>query len=187
VRGVVVVAAWSPGVVVVAAGVPGVVVAAGVPGVVVAAGVPASVLAAVFARAREVVVFAGGLAVVLSGRAGGVFDRVGAFVVGRELAAVVFGRVPGPDAVDWVPGSSEAAPEASVPSAVAGHASVSVASALAWSRPVEAASAACGRPAVRAWLSVSAGCLLAERLGAGPVPPPGELSPGVPFSEVTAP
>jgi hypothetical protein len=158
-----------------------------VPGVVLAAGVPASVLAGVFGRAREVVVFARGLAVVLPDRADGVFDRVPAVVVGPEVAAVVFGRAPGPDAADWVPGSSEAAPEASAPSAVAGHASVSMASALAWSRPVEAGPAACGRPAVRAWLSVSAGCLLPARLGAGPVPRPGELSPGVPFSEVTAP
>jgi hypothetical protein len=162
-------------------------VAAGLSGAVVVAGVPASVLAAGFARAREVVVLARGLGVVPSDRAGGVFDREPAVVAGREVAAVVFGRVPGPGAVDWVPGSSEAAPEASVPSAVAGHDSASVASTLAWSRPVEAASAACGRPAVRAWRSVSAGCLLAARLGAGPVPPPGELSPGVPFSEVTAP
>ena len=178
--------AGVPGAVVAAAWVLGAVLAAGSPGVVLAAGVPASVLAVGFARAREVVVFARGLAVVPSDRAGGVFDRDPAVVAGREVAAVVFGLVPGPGAVDWVPGSSEAAPEASGPSAVAGHASASVASALAWSRPVEAVSAACGRPAVRAWRSVSAGCLLA-RLGAGPVPPPGELSPGVPFSEVTAP
>ena len=120
--------------------------AAAVPGVVLAAGVPASVLAGVFGRAREVVVFARGLAVVLPDRADGVFDRVPAVVVGPEVAAVVFGRAPGPDAADWVPGSSEAAPEASAPSAVAGHASVSMASALAWSRPVEAGPAAAAGP-----------------------------------------
>ena len=141
----VVVAARLPGVVL-AAGLPGVVLAAGLPGVLVAAGVSASVLGGVFGRAREVVVFARGLAVGLPDRADGVFDRVPAVVVGPEAAAVVFGRVPGPDAVDGVPGSSEAAPEASAPSAVAGHASVSMASALAWSRPVEAGPAGLAGP-----------------------------------------
>jgi len=37
------------------------------------------------------------------------------------------------------------------------------------------------------WLSVPADCVLAARLGAGSVPCPAELSPGIPFSEVTAP
>jgi len=40
---------------------------------------------------------------------------------------------------------------------------------------------------VRAWRTALARCLRPARLGAGPVPPPVELSPGIPFSDVTGP
>jgi hypothetical protein len=36
-------------------------------------------------------------------------------------------------------------------------------------------------------LAARAGCLPAVRLGAGPVPPPVEFSPGFPFTDVTGP
>ena len=167
---------------------------------------------AVFARARDVAVFARGLAVAFPGRAGAVLpgragavlaDRAGV-VFGRALAvflvredaavvsdpedaAVVFDREPGPDAVDRVLAAGKSDGAGLVPPAAGGRASDPVASGLAWSWPGEAALADRGRPAARGWLIVPAGCLLAARLGAGPVPCPVELSPGIPFSEVTAP
>jgi len=157
--------------------------------------VPSPALGAVFARARDVAVFARGLAaafprradVVLSDRAGVVLpDRAGV-VFDREDAAVVFDREPGPDAVDRVLAAGKPDGAWPVPPAAGGRASDPVASALAWSWSAEAALADRGGLVARGWLSVPAGCLLAARLGAGPVPCPGELSPGIPFSEVTAP
>jgi hypothetical protein len=115
-------------------------------------------------------------------------DREDAAVVfDREDAAVVFDREPGPDAVDRVLAAGKPDGAWPVPPAAGGRASDPVASPLAWSWSAEAALADRGGLAARGWLSVPAGCLLAARLGAGPVPCPGELSPGIPFSEVTAP
>ena len=132
----------------------------------------------------------------LPDRAGVVFDRVlavflvredAAVVSDPEDAAVVFDREPGPDAVDRVLVAGKSDGAGPVPPAGGGRASDPVASGLAWSWSAEAALADRGRLAARGWLSVPAGCLLAARLGAGPVPCPVELSPGIPFSEVTAP
>jgi hypothetical protein len=140
-------------------------------------------------------VFSDRAGVVLSDRAGVVFDRVLAACLDREDAAVVFDwedaavgfdREPGPDAVDRVLAAGKPDGAWPVPPATGGRASDPVASAP-WSWSAEAASADRGRLAARGWLSVPAGCLLAARLGAGPVPCPEELSPGIPFSEVTAP
>jgi len=146
--------------------------------------------AAVLARVRDVAVFARGLAAVSSDRAAGVFFAlVPGVVPDPEPAAVAFDRAPGPEPVGRVPVAvnPEAAAPAPVPSVADGRESGPVASALPWSRSAEAGLAARGRLAARVWLSVPAGCLLAARLGAGPVPLPVEPSPGVPFSEVTAP
>jgi hypothetical protein len=147
-----------------------------------------SPLAADLARAREVAVFDRALAVVLPGRApGDGFARALAVVPDREAAAG-FARAPGAGPVGRFPaaGNPEAAVAVSGP-AVTGRAGGPMASVLPWSRSAEAALAARGRLAARAWLSVPAGCFSAPRLGAGPVPRPVEPSPGVPFSEVTAP
>jgi hypothetical protein len=146
-------------------------------------------------RARDVAVFARGLAaafpgragVVLPDRAGVVFDRVLAVFFDCEDAAVVFDREPGPDAVGRVLAVGRPDGAGPVPSAVGGRASDPVAGALAWSWSAEAALADRGWLAARGWLSMLAGGLLAARLGAGPVPCPVELSPWIPFSEVTAP
>ncbi|HET7244902.1 MAG TPA: hypothetical protein VFJ07_08700 [Streptosporangiaceae bacterium] len=141
-------------------------------------------------RARDVAGFARVLDAVLPDRALGVFFAlVLAVVPDRDVAAAGFDRVPGPDPVARVPaaGDPEAVAAWPVPSAAAGRASGSVASALPGSRSAAAAFVARGRLAARAWLRVPAGCLLEVRLGAGSVPCPGELSPGIPFSEVTAP
>jgi hypothetical protein len=149
----------------------------------------ASALAAVLVLARDVAVFAWALAVLPGRAAGVVFARPLAVVLGWEIAAVVFDRSPGPDPAGRSPaaGNPEAPAAGPAASAAAARAADSVASALPWSRSAEAALAARGRSAARGWLSVPAGCLLAARLGAGPVPLPVEPSPGVPFSEVTAP
>jgi hypothetical protein len=167
--------------------------AAWVSGAVRGAGAPSSAVATGLARARD----AAGLARLLPAvflalfpdrAAGAGFDRVLAVAPDREVAAAVFGRAPVPDPVGRVPaGTPEAVEAAPVPSAPADQASGSVVTALPWSGPVEAALAARGRLAAPALLSAPAGCFLAARLGAGPVPLPGEPSPGVPFSEVTAP
>src|SRR5207248_53558 len=133
-------------------------------------------------------VFARVLADVLPDRAvGGFFARVLAVPV-REVAGVAFGRAPGPDP-GLVPaaGSPAAVVPRLVPSAATGWASDSVASALPRSPSAGAALTARGRLAARGWPRVPAGCRLAARLGAGPVPLPVEPSPGVPLSEVTAP
>jgi hypothetical protein len=129
-------------------------------------------MAAVLVRARDVAGFACGLATALPGRPAGVFF---AWVVG----AAPVGRVP--------PAASPEAAAAGPPlSVAAGRVSDSLASAPSRVRSAEAL-AALGRLAARVWLSVPAGCLLAARLGAGSVPCPAELSPGIPFSDVTAP
>jgi hypothetical protein len=147
-------------------------------------------VAAVLVRARDVGGFARGLAAVFPGRAAGVFLARGlAAAPDREVGAVVFGRAAGPAPVGRVPAAVSpeavaAGPELSV---AAGRVSDSVASALPRSRSAEAALAALDRLAARVWLSVPADCLLAARLGAGSVPCPAELSPGIPCSEVTAP
>jgi hypothetical protein len=172
--------------------------AAALPRVSGAAGataVPSSALGAVFPRARDVAVFARGLAAafpgraaaVLPGRAAVVFDRVLAVFFDWEDAAAVFDREPRPDAVDRVLAAGRPDGAGPVPPAAGGRASDPVAGGLAWSWSAEAALADRGRLAARGWLSVPAGCLLAARLGAGPVPCPVELSPWIPFSEVTAP
>jgi hypothetical protein len=183
---------------------PAAVAAAGACGVVLAVGVasPATVSGsvlgaalapaggAVLARVRDVAVFARGLAAVVPDRAAGVFFAlVPGVVPDREPAAVVFDRAPDPDPVGRVPAAvnPEAPAPALVPSVADGRDSGPAASALPWSCSAEAALAARGRLAARVWLSVPAGCLLVARLGAGPVPLPVEPSPGVPFSEVTAP
>ena len=153
------------------------------------AGALASAVAAVWFRARDVAGFAWGLAAALPGRpAGGFFARVPGAAPDREVAAVVFGWAAGAVPVGRVPApaSSEAAAAWPLLSVAAGRVSDSVASALSRVRSAEAL-AALDRSAARVWLSVSAGCLLAARLGAGSVPCPAELSPGIPFSEVTAP
>jgi hypothetical protein len=117
------------------------------------------------------------------------FDLALAVVPDREVAAAVFGLASGTGSAGRLPaaGDPEAAMATAVPSAVPGRACGPLASVLPWSRSAEAAFAARGRPAARAWLSEPAGCFSAPRLGAGPVPLPVEPSPGVPFSEVTAP
>jgi len=167
--------------------------AAWVSGAVPGAGAPSSALAAGLARARDAAGFARLLPALFPApfpdrAAGAGFDRVLAVAPDREVAAAVFGRAPVPDPVGRVSaGTPDAVAAAPVPSAPAGQASGSVATALPWSGSVEAALAARGRLAAPALLSAPAGCFLAARLGAGPVPLPGEPSPGVPFSEVTAP
>ena len=152
--------------------------------------------AAVVLPDRAGVVLPGRAAVVLPDPAGVVFGRVlavflvredAAVVSDPEDAAVVFAREPGPDAVDRVLAAGKSDGAGPVPPTAGGRASDPVASGLAWSWSAEAALADRGRLAARGWLSVPAGCLLAARLGAGPVPCPVELSPGIPFSEVTAP
>ena len=150
----------------------------------------ASAVAAGVALARDVAALARVLDAVLPGRAVGVFFAlVLAVVPDREVAAVGFGLAPGPDPVGRVPaaGSPEELAGSPVPSAALSRAADSVASMLPWSRSAEAALAALGRLAALVWLSGPADCLLAARLGAGSVPCPAELSPGIPFSEVTAP
>lgn len=153
-------------------------------------------LAAGLVRGRDVAGFPGVLAAALPDRAAGaVFARVLAVFLDLEDAAVLFGRAPGAGAVDRepCPDATEAfvsgIPDGAVPlpSVAGGRAFDPAASPLAWSWSAWAASADRGRPGARAWLSVPAGCLLAARLGAGPVPSPAELSPGIPFTEVTAP
>jgi hypothetical protein len=172
-----------------AAVVAGAALAAAGSGAALGAAALASALAAVLARARDVAVFAWALAVLPGRAAGVVFARPLAVVPGWEVAAVVFDRSPGPDPAGRAPaaGNPEAAAAGPAASAAVGRAADSVASVLPWSRSAEAALAARGRSAARGWLSVPAGCLLAACLGAGPVPLPVEPSPGVPFSEVTAP
>jgi hypothetical protein len=156
---------------------------------VAASGVLASAVAAVLVRARGVAGFAWGSAAALPGRGeGGFFARVPGVAPDREVAGVVFGPAAAPASVGRVPAaaSPEAVAAGPVLSVGAGLVSDPVASALPRSRSAEA-SAALDRLAARVWLSVPAGCLLAARLGAGSVPCPAELSPGIPFSEVTAP
>jgi hypothetical protein len=123
------------------------------------------------------------------GPAGGFFARAPGVASDREAAAVVFGRAAGPAPVDRVPAaaSPEAVAAGPLLSVAAGRVSDSVAGTLPRSRSAEAALAAGGRLAALVWLSVPADCLLAARLGAGSVPCPAGLSPGIPFSEVTAP
>jgi hypothetical protein len=148
-----------------------------------------SAVAAVLVLARDVSGFARVLPGLLPDCAAGVFFAFELAVVpDRELAAVVFDRAPDPDP-GLVPaaGNPEAAAAGAEPPAVVGWVAASVASALPWSRSAAAASAARGRLAALVWLSVPADCLLAARLWAGSVPCPAELSPRIPFSEVTAP
>lgn len=147
-------------------------------------------MAAVLARARGVAGFASALAAALPGRpAGGFFARVPGVAPDREAAGVGFGRAAG--AAPAGRGSAAASPEAVAAgpplSVAAGRVSGPMARAPPRSHSAEAGLAARGRPAARVWLSVPAGCLLAARLGAGSVPWPAELSPGIPFSDVTAP
>jgi len=130
---------------------------------------------------------AGSGRVAVPDRAGVVFDRVLAVFFDREDAVAVVDREPGPDAVDRALAAGRPDGAGPVPPAAGGRASDPVTGGLAWSWSAEAALADRGRLAARGWLSVPAGCLLAARLGAGPVPCPVELSPWIPFSEVTAP
>jgi hypothetical protein len=147
-----------------------------------------SAVAAVLVLARDVAGFARVLAGLLPDRAAGVFAPELGGAPDRELAAVVVDRAPVPDrGLAFAAGNPEAVAAGPVPSAAADRVSAPVASPLPWSRSAEAALAARGRPAAFVWLSVPADCLLAARLGAGSVPCPAELSPGIPFSEVTAP
>jgi len=160
-----------------------------VSGAALRAGALASAMAAVLVRARDVAGFACGLVTALPGRPAGVFfARVAGAAPDGELAAVVFGWAAGAAPVGRVPpaASPEAAAAGPPLSVVAGRVSDSLASAPSRVRSAEAL-AALGRLAARVWLSVPAGCLLAARLGAGSVPCPAELSPGIPFSDVTAP
>jgi hypothetical protein len=140
-------------------------------------------------RARDVAGFARVLDAVLPGRAVGVFFAlVLAAAADREVAPVGFDRLPGPGLVGRAPaaGNPESLAVWPGPSASAARASDSVASVLPGSRSAVAALAARGRLAACAWPRVPAG-RLEVRLGAGSVPCPAELSPGIPFSEVTAP
>jgi hypothetical protein len=149
------------------------------------AGALASAMAAVLVRGRDVAGFACGLATALPGRPAGVFFARAAGAAPDGEVAVVFGWAAGAAPVGRVPPA--ASPEAGPPlSVVAGRVSDPLASAPSRVRSAEAL-AALGRLAARVWLSVPAGCLLAARLGAGSVPCPAELSPGIPFSDVTAP
>jgi len=130
------------------------------------------------------------LAAALPGRsAGGFFARVPGVAPDRELADVGFGRAadPAPTGRVAAAASPEAVAGGPLLSVAADRVSDPVASALSRVRSAGAGLAARGRPAARVWLSVPAGCLLAARLGAGSVPWPAELSPGIPFSDVTAP
>jgi hypothetical protein len=164
---------------------------------VAAAALASAGLAAGLVRGRDVAGFARLLVAVLSERAAGVvLARVLAVFLDPEDAAVLFDRAPGADALDREPCSDAVdlafvagVPDGAVPlpSVAGGRTSDPAASPSAWLWSAWAASANRGRPGACAWLSVPAGCLLAARLGAGPVPPPAEFSPGIPFTEVTAP
>ena len=120
--------------------------------------------------------------------AAGARDRVLAAGFGAEPDAAVLDRprdaVRAPALAGPVPGLVLAG---SVPSAAPARTSAWAACVPALSWPAAAGLAARARLPVRASLTVPAGCLLAARRGAGPDPPPADLSPGIPFSEVTAP
>ena len=123
-------------------------------------------------------------------RPGGVvFDRVlavflvredAAVVSDPEDAAVVFDREPGPDAVDRVLAAGKSDGAGPVPPTAGAAPPIRWQAGWPGHGSAEAALADRGRLAARGWLSVPAGCLLAARLGAGPVPCPVELSPGDP-------
>jgi len=127
------------------------------------AGLDRVLLVAVFAAAP---LFAPGLAAAVF--------RLPAAALARAPVTPVFACV----LVLVAPGEAGAAP-----SAAAGGPAGPAARAPLRSSSVRAAC----RPPVRDWPTALAGCPLAARLGAGPVPPPGERSPGAPFSDVTGP
>jgi hypothetical protein len=127
---------------------------------------------AAFGRVPDAVPFARSLATLA--------DLVPA--VGSFPEAVALGAGPPPlPAPPALPGSAAGEPAAGEPAAGEPAASV-----LAWPRPADVLA---DRPRLRAggWPAEPAGAFRAARLGAGPVPPPVEFSPVIPFSEATAP
>jgi hypothetical protein len=135
--------------------------------------------------------WAGEAGAVTPASAGVSFAGVPAAASAAPVPAVVFGRAPDGGVARVLPAGADlfaATDDASVvaPSAGASAPPGPTSRPPAWPRPV-AVLAARDRLPVRAGLPASAGALRAVRLGAGPVPLPVELSPGIPFSEVTAP